>query len=90
MAGNGVRSAKGAIVDFDLLKIKQQIAAAPKPVVVEARENFIDNKFKRQLKKQVREAIDLATDQVISATASQREPIAEKKTTKPEIKTEEE
>ncbi len=62
----GVRSARGAIVDFDLLKIKEQIASAPKPVTVEARENFIDNKFKRKMKKQTREAIDMAHDDVIS------------------------
>lgn len=46
-----VKSAKGQIVDFDLLKIKQQIASAPKPTNVKAREDFIDQKFKRRLKK---------------------------------------
>jgi hypothetical protein len=68
MAGS-IRSARGAMVDFDLLKIKQQIASAPKTVIVEARENFIDNKFKRQLKGKVREAIDLANDQVIDISS---------------------
>jgi hypothetical protein len=66
---SSIRSARGALVDFDLLKIKQQIASAPKTVTVEARENFIDNKFKRQLKSKVREAIDLSTDQVIDLSA---------------------
>lgn len=65
MAEKGVRSARGAIVNFDLLKIKQQMADAPKPVLVEARENFIDNKFKRTVKRQIREAINMATDEVI-------------------------
>lgn len=46
-----VKSAKGHVVDFDLLKIKQQIASAPKPTNVKAREDFIDQKFKRRLKK---------------------------------------
>lgn len=77
MAEKGVRSAKGEIVDFNLLKIKEQIAAAPKPVVVEARENFIDSKFKRQLKKQVKEAMDLATEHVLSAKSNVKEPIVE-------------
>lgn len=47
----GVRSARGTMVNFDLLKIKQQIASAPKTTEVKARENFIDAKFKRRLKK---------------------------------------
>lgn len=45
-------SAKGEEVDFDLLKIKQQIAGAPKSVTVKARESYIDQKFKRRLKRQ--------------------------------------
>lgn len=46
-----VKSAKGETVDFDLLKIKQQIASAPKTTNVQAREDFIDQKFKRRLKR---------------------------------------
>jgi hypothetical protein len=46
-----VRSAKGKEVNFDMLKIKQQIASAPKPTSVRAREDFIDQKFKRRLKR---------------------------------------
>lgn len=46
-----VKSAKGQTVDFDLLKIKQQIATAPKPTQVQAREDFIDRKLKRRIKK---------------------------------------
>lgn len=46
-----VRSAKGELVDFDLLKIKQQMSATPKSAPVQARENFIDQRFKRRLKR---------------------------------------
>ena len=53
-----VKSAKGVLVDFDLLKIKQQIASAPKTTNVQAREDFIDRKFKRRLKKLTTEVID--------------------------------
>lgn len=53
MAAKGVISARGERVDFDLLKIKEQIASAPKATVVRAREDFIDQKFKRRSKKQV-------------------------------------
>ena len=45
------RSARGQLVDFNLLKIKDQIAAAPKPTTVAAREDFIDKKFKRRIKR---------------------------------------
>jgi len=48
-----VRSAKGETVDFDLIKIKEQMAGAPKSVEVIARERFIDQKLKRRLKRTV-------------------------------------
>lgn len=57
------RSARGEIVDFDLLKIKEQIANAPKPTNVRAREDFIDQKFKRRLKKTT-EAVAASISQV--------------------------
>lgn len=38
------RSARGQIVDFDLLSIKQQLATAPVPVGVNERRRFIDEK----------------------------------------------
>ena len=47
----GVKSARGAMVDFDLLKIKQQMATAPKPTVVQARESFVDTKLKRRVRR---------------------------------------
>ena len=46
-----VRSARGQIVDFDLLKIKQEIEGnAIPPVAVKARQDFIDNRIKRRIK----------------------------------------
>ena len=45
------RSARGEMVDFDLLKIKQQIASAPKTTDVKKREDFIDKKLRRRVKK---------------------------------------
>ena len=38
------RSARGDIVDFDLLAIKQQLALKPVPVSVDARRRFIDER----------------------------------------------
>ena len=57
MAKRAVRSAKGEVVDFDLLRIKAQIASAPKTTNVQAREDFIDSKFKRRLKRLKREEV---------------------------------
>ena len=45
------RSAKGETVNFDLLKIKSQIAAAPKTKEVKKREDFIHKKLRRRVKK---------------------------------------
>ena len=38
------RSARGEIIDFDLLAIKQQLAMKPVPVGVDERRRFIDEK----------------------------------------------
>ena len=65
----GVKSARGEVVDFDLLKIKQQIASAPKTIQVQEREAFIDNKFKRRLKR-------MKTDVSIMAAQSSGEMAA--------------
>ena len=49
--GKKIRSAKGEIVDFDLLKVKEQIAAAPAPQDVKMRQDFIEKRMRRRLKK---------------------------------------
>lgn len=61
-----VRSARGATVDFDLLRIKQQMASAPKTTTVQAREDFIDQKFKRRLKKMKRDVTSSVSTDAIS------------------------
>lgn len=45
-----VRTARGDMVDFDLIKIKQQLADSPAPTEVKARENFVEKRLKRKLK----------------------------------------
>lgn len=48
------RSARGRIVDFDLLKIKQQIGSQPSTNNVQVRQDFIEKKIHRgRIKKQV-------------------------------------
>lgn len=42
--GNMIRSARGELIDFELLAIKAQLASAPVPKVVEQRKQAIDEK----------------------------------------------
>jgi hypothetical protein len=50
------RSAKGQLVDFDLLKIRQKLAAQPVSIDVKAREDFIDKKLSRRRMRKVKTA----------------------------------
>lgn len=45
-----VRTARGQVVDFDLIRIKQQLAKATAPAEVRERENFVERRLKRKLK----------------------------------------
>ncbi len=64
------KSYRGATIDFDLIKIKEQIGSTPKPVSVTAREDFVDQKFKRRLKKVKR---DVELDQPDTTTDTEAE-----------------
>lgn len=66
-----VKSARGVEVNFDLMKIKEQIASAPKPTTVKVREDFIDQKFKRRLKKLKRDVVDIATGDTATEAAEE-------------------
>ena len=44
MSQKVTRSARGEVVDFDLIAIKQQLAAAPVPQEVQARREFVEIK----------------------------------------------
>ena len=46
-----VRSMRGEIIDWDLEGIKKQMEDAPPPINVQARQNFIDSKLHRRVKK---------------------------------------
>jgi hypothetical protein len=63
--GKKVRSARGEVVDFDLMKVKEQIAAAPTPLEVKARQNFIENRLKRRIKK-AQNAVDIKKEDVVA------------------------
>ncbi len=49
--GKKTRSARGEQVDFDLLRIKEQIASSPPPMDVKKRQDFIEKRLRRRLKK---------------------------------------
>lgn len=51
MATKSVRSARGVIVNFDLMAIKEQMASAPAPLDVKKRQDFIDRRMRRRLKR---------------------------------------
>lgn len=55
-----VKSARGQIVDFDLIRIKEQMASAPKTVDVKNREDYIERRNKRRLKKLTKTAVAMA------------------------------
>lgn len=63
-----IRSARGELVDFDLIAIKDQISSALPSVTIQAREQFIDNRTKRRSKKLTDEVINAA----VAAAASKR------------------
>lgn len=67
----GVRSARGVLVDFNLLKIRNQIASAPKTTSVQAREDFIDQKFRRRLKRAKK---DVSTSAQVSEIKKEKQP----------------
>ena len=49
--GKFARSARGTLVDFDLIAIKNQMASAPAPENLDARRDFIDAKDGVKFKK---------------------------------------
>jgi hypothetical protein len=69
-----VRSARGEVVDFDMLAIKQQLASIPAPVGVSQRRKFVDDKdgFKVKTVKQQPEssALQVAIDSAAASAAS--------------------
>lgn len=79
----GVRSARGEVIDFDLLRIKEQIGSNPKGSTVKAREDFIDKKLKRKAKRLAAQAAEQAKQEPEQVTDEQ--PEEEKQTTRKKI-----
>lgn len=69
-----VTSARGEKVDFDLLKIKNSIAAVPPTENVKKRERFINKKRRRGLKQSVDELVQAKTAEASKHQAKAVEP----------------
>lgn len=67
--GKKIRSARGEQVDFDLLKIKEQMASSPPPMDVKKRQDFIEKRLRRRLKKVPAPAPKTDTNNEETATA---------------------
>lgn len=74
-----VRSARGTLIDFDLIKIKQSMGAdKEKPTTVATRTNFVENKMKRRLKKLKRDVVKKVNETVVDKKIEEKEePIKE-------------
>jgi hypothetical protein len=77
-----IRSARGDIIDFELIAIKKQLAANPIPVGVDDRRRFIDEKDGIRTRQVIQEPVDalgLAQEAAeISAAAAIKESPAKK------------
>jgi hypothetical protein len=75
---NFVRSARGELVDFELMAIKHQLASAPVPKAVEDRKKAIDEKD--GVKTDVVQDIDFlaASQEAANASASQGKQLKKK------------
>ncbi len=73
MAGTKARSARGVVVDFDLLAIKEKLASTPKPVEVKERENFIAQKSRRRRTKVKVEEVEKTTEEATEETKKEEE-----------------
>ena len=75
-----VRTARGELVDFDLIKIKDQLSKASQSIEVAKRQQFIDNKeASKQVKMPEPESLILVDDfddDVAQTAAAKVEPPA--------------
>lgn len=89
--GKKIRSARGEQVDFDLLKIKEQMASSPPPQDVRMRQDFIEKRLRRRLKKVAPPAPKIETDntdKVVTPTLAGTEELSEEPRLIDEVKPE--
>ena len=86
---NKIKSARGELVDFDLLKIKDQIASSPPAADVQARQDFIDRRLRRRLKKVTPPAPKIKDKDVVTKELPGTEELSEEPKLIDEVKVEE-
>ncbi len=69
---------RGEILDFDLLKIKEQMAAVPEPQELRAREDFIEKRLRRRVRRAKIAVIEKAEVDVTPKIVDEAEPEAAK------------
>lgn len=68
-----VRTAKGKVIDFDLLRIKQQMVKNnPTPPAVKARQDFVDKRLRRKAKNAKTEMLDVKQEDKVKLDATKR------------------
>lgn len=66
------RSARGEVVDFDVLVIKQQLASNPVPVSVDSRRKYIDEKDGMKARVSIPQTSDALATATSGAETSKR------------------
>lgn len=79
--GRQTRSMRGEDVDFDLMDVKAQIASQPKTTDVKAREDFIEKRLNRRLKRKLDREKKLKEEQakVTSDKKVEKKPVSKTK-----------
>lgn len=95
--GKKVRTMRGEILDWDLASVKNQMAKKPAPLNVKERQDFIDSKLRRRVKRvkdQIHELQSTKVDRKIAeAPVAEQElidenkPVATEETTTPKKRT---
>lgn len=63
---NKVKTARGETLDFDLLKIKEQMATAPQELHVRKRKDFIEQRLRRRVKSAIEEEKEVKKQEVVN------------------------
>ena len=80
MSGTRARSARGLIVDFDLLRIREKLASAPRTVQVKERKNYVESKSRRRRKIKIKTDAEKALEEEEKTKVQEEETKNEDKT----------
>ena len=83
-----VRSMRGEVLDFDLLKIKEQMAAVPEPQELRAREDFIEKRLRRRVRRAkvaVVEKTEVAVEPTVTEAADPEAAKIETQSEEPKV-----